>query len=175
MTDSPEDQATEFADFVRGRSFALLRAAYLLTGDQHLAEDLVQEALARTHRAWGRLRQTGHAEAYARRVLYHQRVTAWRRRRVPEVLVDQLPELAQETDDTLALRLALRTALQTLTAKQRAVVVLRYFEDRSEAETAELLGVSVGTVKSQCHHALRYLRERVPGLDDFHPTRGGQR
>lgn len=74
----------EYDEFVRARTPALLRLGYLLTGDQHLAEDLVQTALARTHRAWSRLRETGNAEAYARKVMYHLQVSWWRRPRVPD-------------------------------------------------------------------------------------------
>src|SRR5919112_2429961 len=84
----------DYAEFVRGRSHALLRSAYLLTGDQHLAEDLVQEALARTHRGWSRLHETGNAEASARRIMYHMQVSVWRRRKVAEVLPGDLPESA---------------------------------------------------------------------------------
>lgn len=82
----------EFDAFVRSRTSALLRSAYLLTGDQHLAEDLVQSALARTHRSWRRLRDTGNAESYTRRTMYHLQVNWWRRRRVPETLGEAVPE-----------------------------------------------------------------------------------
>src|SRR5262245_15915924 len=82
-----------YEDFVRARTPALLRSAYLLTGDQHLAEDLVQEALARTHRAWRNLHQTGNAEAYARKIMYHTQVSFWRRRRVAESMSGAVPEV----------------------------------------------------------------------------------
>lgn len=85
----PPPGGADFDEFVRARTPALLRSAYLLTGDQHLAEDLVQSALARTHRAWRRLRHTGNAEAYARRTMYHLQVSWWRRRRVAELLPDR--------------------------------------------------------------------------------------
>src|SRR3954471_22163039 len=85
----------EYATFVRARSHSLLRSAYLLTGDQHLAEDLVQEALARTHRAWSRLHLSGNAEAYARKIMYHLRVSIGRRRKVAVVSVGELPEPAR--------------------------------------------------------------------------------
>lgn len=159
----------EFEEFVRARTGALLRSAYLLTGDQHLAEDLVQSALARTHRAWRRLRHTGNAEAYARRTMYHLQVSWWRRGRVAEVLPGELPEVpSRRRDDdhagATALRLSLRDALLKLPPRQRAVLVLRFFEDRAEAESAELLGVSVGTVKSQTAKALGRLRTLAPEL-----------
>lgn len=159
--------ADDFDDFVRSRAPALLRSAYLLTGDQHLAEDLVQAALARTHRAWQRVYHTGNAEAYTRRAIYHLQVSWWRRRRVAEVLPGDLSDLARTGVDhaaTTVLRLTLRAALLRLTPKQRAVLVLRFFEDRTEAEVAGLLGVTVGTVKSQTARALARLRAVAPEL-----------
>src|SRR5690348_8240967 len=161
----------EYASFVRGRSQALLRSAYLLTGDQHLAEDLVQEALARTHRAWNRLHESGNAEAYARRIMYHMQVSMWRRRKVAESLPGDLPEPPRRPspDDTGAItrRITVERALRMLSPRQRAVVVLRYFEDRTEVEAADLLGVSVGTVKTQTTRALERLRKLVPELQEF--------
>jgi RNA polymerase sigma-70 factor (sigma-E family) len=156
----------DYALFVRTRTHALLRSAYLLTGDQHLAEDLVQEALARTHRSWHRLERPENAEAYARKVMYHAQVSLWRRPRVTEVspgALDPEPAGADPADDTVQ-RLTLRRALLTLTAKQRAVIVLRFFEDRTEAEAAQLLGVSVSTVKTQTGRALERLRTLLPDL-----------
>ena len=153
--------------FVRTRTQPFLRSAYLLTGDQHLAEDLVQEALARTHRAWQRLERPENAEAYARKVMYHAQVSLWRRPKVAEVLPGDLDPSAAGTDDPTEAaiqRLALRRALLALSAKQRAVVVLRYFEDHTEAEAAQMLGVSVSTVKTQCSRALERLRGLVPDL-----------
>jgi RNA polymerase sigma-70 factor (sigma-E family) len=158
----------EFDAFVRARTGALLHAAYLLTGDQHLAEDLVQAALARTHRAWGRLHDTGNAEAYTRKIMYHLQVSWWRRQRVPESLPGEPvePRRAPGDDqaDVLATRVALRKALLKLTPKQRAVLVLRFFEDRTETETAEILDVNLGTVKSQTAKALARLRTLAPAL-----------
>jgi len=163
----------EFESFVRARTPALLRSAYLLTGDEHLAEDLVQSALARTHRSWRRLRCTGNAEAYTRRTMYHLQVSWWRRRRVAEVLtgepVDNDPAAAGNSG-AVALRLLLRDALALLTARQRAVLILRYFEDLSERQAAELLGISVGTVKSQTSKALAKLRARAPELGELDRT-----
>jgi len=156
----------DYAHFVRSRTPALLRSAYLLTGDQFLAEDLVQEALARTHRAWHRLEKPENAEAYARKVMYHAQISHWRRPKVAEVLPGDLgPEPAGDdpADDTVQ-RLTLRRALLTLSPKQRAVIVLRFFEDRTEAEAAQLLGVSVSTVKSQTARALDRLRPLLPDL-----------
>jgi RNA polymerase sigma-70 factor (sigma-E family) len=172
-------QVSEFDSFVRTRTPALLRAAYLLTGDQHLAEDLVQSALARTHRSWRRLHDTGNAEAYTRKIMYHLQVAWWRRRRVAESMSGELPEPRNRGGDPnqdhaqqTALRLSLRAALLKLSTKQRAVLVLRFFEDRTEAEAAELLGVTVGTVKSQTARALLRLRAVAPELAELYVLEG---
>ncbi|TDB75670.1 SigE family RNA polymerase sigma factor [Micromonospora sp. KC723] len=169
---------SEFDSFVRARTPALLRSAYLLTGDQHLAEDLVQSALARTHRSWSRLHDTGNAEAYTRKTMYHLQVSWWRRRRVAESVTGELPEPRRHDGDfasQTSLRLTLRAALARLSAKQRAVLVLRFFEDRSEAEAAEMLGVTVGTVKSQTSKALAKLRTVAPELADLYVLEGSVR
>ncbi len=164
----------EFDSFVRARTHALLRSAYLLTGDQQLAEDLVQSALTRTHQAWQRLEHTGNAEAYARRTMYHLQVSWWRRRRVAEVMPERMPDQAGSADHAgaVSLRLAVKEALMQLTARQRAVLVLRYFEDWTESEAADLLGVSVGTVKSQTAKALARLRTIAPELADLDSRNG---
>jgi RNA polymerase sigma-70 factor (sigma-E family) len=159
----------EFEQFVRARTGALIRTAYLLTGDRHLAEDLVQETLARVAERWSTVVQAGNVEAYVRRVLYHRTVDRWRRRRarVSERL-DIAPDagLSQPGDDaeTVVRRVVLRDALARLTPRQRAVLVLRFYEDYTEAQTADLLGCSVNTVKSQTRHALVRLRALVPDL-----------
>ena len=144
------------------------RLAYLLTGDRALAEDLVQEAFARTHRAWSRLEREGNAEAYARKVMYHAQVSIWRRPKVAEVLPgDDLAGSGGRADDPAddaARRVVLHRALLRLSPKQRAAVVLRYFEDHTEAEAAQLLGVSVSTVKTQTARALDRLRALLPDL-----------
>jgi len=171
---------SEFDSFVRTRTPALLRSAYLLTGDQHLAEDLVQSALALTHRSWRRLHRSGNAEAYTRKTMYHLQVSWWRRRRVAEAMPGELPEPRRhggEGDHSqgVAVRLTLRSALLRLSAKQRAVLVLRFFEDRTEAEIADLLGITVGTVKSQTAKALVRLRAAAPELADLHVMEGTTR
>jgi RNA polymerase sigma-70 factor (sigma-E family) len=149
-----------FSDFVRGRSPDLLRSAWLLTGDWHTAHDLVQAALERTWPRWGK--RIDHPDAYVRRVMLTTYLS-WRRRRwTAELPTAELPETggAAEPSD---LRLSLLAALATLTRQQRAVVVLRYFEDLSEAETAAALGCSVGTVKAHASRGLQQLRA-MPGL-----------
>jgi RNA polymerase sigma-70 factor (sigma-E family) len=177
---SSEAHVDEFDSFVRARTPALLRSAYLLTGDQHLAEDLVQSALARTHQSWRRLHDAGNAEAYTRKTMYHLQVSWWRRGRVAESLTGEPPEPrprgggsgAGEHATGSVTRITLRAALQKLTSRQQAVLVLRFFEDRTEAEAAEMLGVSVGTVKSQTAKALARLRAVAPEL---HPLKGSVR
>lgn len=172
------DAATsDFDAFVRTRTPALLRSAYLLTGDQHLAEDLVQSALGRAHRAWMNLHATGNAEAYVRKTMYHLQVSRWRRRRIVEAFTGDMPDrpgVRSDHAEQTVLRLSLRSALSLLTPKQRAVVVLRFFDDLTEAQAAETLGVSVGTVKSQTAKALERLRILAPDLDGV-TVNGGAR
>jgi RNA polymerase sigma-70 factor (sigma-E family) len=169
------DHGDEYEAFVRARSPGLLRLAYLLTGDQHLAEDLVQEALARTHRAW-RLHGVGNAEAYARKVMYHAQVSLWRRRRVREFYPNELPDRGSDDHaESVSVRISLERALRTLSPRQRAVIVLRYFEDRTEAETADLLGISLGTAKTQAARALDRLRGFAPELGELLTDTGVRR
>jgi RNA polymerase sigma-70 factor (sigma-E family) len=162
----------DYVDFVRGRSPALLRAAFVLTGDQGLAEDLVQSALARTHLSWRRLAEAGNAEAYTRKVMYHLQVDWWRRKRFAESALADAPEMVTgDAADAVLIRVAVAVALCKLTPKQRAVVTLRYFEDQTEVETAAVLGCSVGTVKSQTAKALAKLRLLCPDLAPDRPER----
>ena len=154
----------EFTRWARARQSPLLRAALLMSGDLGRAEDLVQDALTQVATRWSRLRD-GNPDAYARRVIYHGNVSWWRRRR-HEVLTDAVVDLPTAREP-VERRLLIRRALAALTPRQRAVVVLRYFEDLSERDAAEVLGVSVGTVKSQTHLALRRLREAAPELAEF--------
>lgn len=160
-----------FVEFVRARTPALLRTGFLLTGDRGTAEDLVQEALARTHRARRRLADDGHYEAYTRTAMYHLHVSWWRRRRSAESLSAGLPQdgemasgIAGDHAVDVALKVSLHAALARLTARQRSVLVLRYFEDYTEAQAAELLSCSIGTIKSQTNKALARLRVLAPEL-----------
>jgi len=157
---SPEDER-EFRDFVTSRSPALLLTAYLLTGDPHLAQDLLQSALLACARKWTQIQRREHLEAYVRRAMYRQQINRWRaRRRRPETLVAAPPErpVACDLAAEASLRQSVVDALLALPPKQRAVVVLRYYEDRSEREVATLLNISVGTVRSQASRALAKLR-----------------
>jgi RNA polymerase sigma-70 factor (sigma-E family) len=151
-----------FCAWVALRSAALHRTAYLLTGSRADAEDLVQTALAKTYLAWGRIRDREAVDGYARRVLVNTQTSLWRRRRVPEHVTDDLPEPRSGARDAMAdldLHDALWHALARLPRRQRAAVVLRYYEDLSEADTAAVLGCSVGTVKSATSRALARLRQ----------------
>ncbi|MEV4196865.1 SigE family RNA polymerase sigma factor [Micromonospora globbae] len=160
-----DDGRDGYVSFVESHQHRLLRAAYLVCGNRHQAEDLLQDALLKLALRWPSVRE-GDPAAYVRSILYRDAVSWWRRRR-REWLSARTPDQAGADRDD-ALRLALREALVRLPPRQRAVVVLRYYEDLTEAATAEVLGVSVGTVKSQCHAALRRLRELAPelGRDD---------
>jgi RNA polymerase sigma-70 factor (sigma-E family) len=151
----------EFADFVTARYRALVRTGLLLTGDPGHAEDLVQSALIRTYLAWPRLREPGSAESYARRVLTRLAFKAGQRRWRGEVTAGRLPELpaAHPAEAPVGdVAIDVRRALAGLPDGQRAVLVLRYFDDQSEAETARLLGISPGTVKSRTARGLAALR-----------------
>jgi RNA polymerase sigma-70 factor (sigma-E family) len=147
-----------FDEFVAGRGAALQRTARLLTGDWALAEDLLQTALTRAYPRWNRIVRDD-PEAYVRKVLVNTWSSWWRRKWRGERPTDQLPDQAGADDYGDAdRRQAVHRALAGLPPRQRAVVVLRFHEDMSEAQVAALLGVSVGTVKSQTAKALTRLR-----------------
>ena len=156
------DRDAAFAAYVAARQRSLLRTAVLLTGDQHAAEDLVQSALARLYLSWDRVRRQDALDAYVRRIMVNQHTSWWRRAwRHHEVTVDEVrdvPAQRTETPDELAERDAVWQVVRRLPPRQRAAVVLRYYEDLSEAETAEVLGCSIGTVKSQTSRAVATLR-----------------
>lgn len=152
-----------FDEFVRARTPALSRTAYLLTGDAHLAEDLVQTALFKAARAWHRVE--GDPEPYVRRILYTQNVSWWRKRRLREVALEGYDAAGLPPDSDL--RLSLEDALRRLTVRQRTVLVLRFFEDLTEVETARALGIGAGTVKSTTREALARLRSLAPHLEDL--------
>ncbi|WP_232524677.1 SigE family RNA polymerase sigma factor [Nocardioides mangrovicus] len=150
---------TAFAAWMQGAQPRLLRTAYLLCGDPHTAEDLTQTALAKIYLAWHRLHDRDDLGGYARRVLVNEHVSLWRRaRRHREVVTDSPPEQAGEDRHYDGAEEALWERLSVLGRKQRAVVVLRFYEQLSVAEVARVLGVSEGTVKSQCSRALATLR-----------------
>ena len=153
----------EFREFVANRSAALQRTAYLLVGDWAHAEDVVQVALTRTYLAWHRIADRDAVEPYVRRVLVNTVTSWWRKRWHAERPTGTLPEPTGTPDPAVAHadRDLLWTLVKRLPVRQRAVLVLRYYEDLTEAETARLLGVSIGTVKSQCSRAIATLRRQL--------------
>src|SRR5438128_2037098 len=166
-TDSPSGRADdsagiddpEFRDYVTARGRALLRTAYLLTGNLADAEDLVQAALAKTYLAWDRIEDRGALDGYVRRAMVNTHISWWRRRRVQEFPTDELPDQAvadhaRESD----MAEVVRRALDRLPQRMRTAVMLRYFEDMTEPEIAAALGISLGTVKSTVSRAVAKLR-----------------
>jgi RNA polymerase sigma-70 factor (sigma-E family) len=146
-----------FEAYVAARGDALHRTAYLLTHDHGLAEDLVQTALAKAWGAWRRIE--GDPDPYVKRVMVNTFASWWRRRWNGEHPTEELPEVGSpDHGDAVATRTGLVDALTLLPRRMRAVVVLRYFEDLTEAQTADVLGISIGTVKSQTAKALAHLR-----------------
>jgi RNA polymerase sigma-70 factor (sigma-E family) len=159
----------EFRDFMRGRWPATVRLAYGLTGDLGHAEDVAQAAFARAYASWGRVTRTGNPDAYLRRIVVNENRRRFRKRRVAEELPGTLPDHSApghgglDAVDSFNERAALLTALGRLGPRQRAVVVLRFWMDMSEADTAKALNCSVGTVKSQASRALATLRKETAG------------
>lgn len=145
-----------FSDFVAARGASLVRTATLLTHDHAAAEDLVQTALAK---AWPKWERTEQHEAYVRKIIVHEFARGRRRKWRGELPTEHLPERAQpDRTDAVAVRSDIVRALATLPAKQRAVIVLRYFHDYTEADIADALGISPGTVKSHASRGLAALR-----------------
>lgn len=150
-----------FTAWARQNQRGLLRTAYLLCGDSGHAEDLVQEALVKVAQRWSRLSDE-YPLAYARQIVYRDQVSRWRRRK-DAIPTDRLPEVATMAASPET-RLVLMQALQRLTQRQRQVLVMRYFDDLTEQECADALGVSKGTVKSVGHDAIAALRAKAPEL-----------
>lgn len=147
-----------YSEFVLARGPRLRRAAYLMCGDQDLAEDLLQEAFIALAEKW---ESVENPDGFVRRVVYRQRVSWWRKRR-REVTSDVLPERGiPDGADERARDDEVHRALRALPPRQRAALVLRYFEDLTEKQTAEVMGVKPGTVKSLSHHAIARLREEL--------------
>jgi RNA polymerase sigma-70 factor (sigma-E family) len=156
-----------FREYVTMRSGSLLRAAYLLTGNRADAEDLVQAALAKTFLAWDRIEDRGALDGYVRKAMVNTHISWWRRRRLDEYPTDEIPDQAvadhapgSDLQDTL------RRAIDRLPQRMRAAVMLRYYEDMTEAEVADALGVSLGTVKSTVSRAVAKLRTDAELLAD---------
>lgn len=159
---------SEFRAFVSHRWAALLRTAYLVTADAHLAEDCVQEALTKVHRQWGRLGGNGDPVAYARRAVFNAALSWRRRRRITEVPLSAADDPAAVEQSPQDLDPQLVAALRALPPRMRAAVVLRYVEDCSEAEAAALLSCSVGTIKSAAHRGLVRLRTSLEAASSPH-------
>jgi RNA polymerase sigma-70 factor (sigma-E family) len=167
VADRRDTREADFAAYLAARQPSLLRTAYLLTGNRHDAEDLVQTAFAKLYLSWDRVRHQGSMDGYVRRILVNEHNSLWRRawkRRehaADDAVLHTLDEPHHDAPDD-GVGAALWEVVQTLPRKARAVVVLRYYEELSEAETAAVLGISVGTVKSQTSRALAALRARAP-------------
>ncbi|MGW2306083.1 SigE family RNA polymerase sigma factor [Streptomyces sp. NPDC001809] len=159
-----KSRADGFLEFAAARTGPLYRSACLLTsGDTHLAEDLTQETLGRMYALWGRMNRIGNPAAYAQTVLVRTFLSHQRRRSATERPLGELPDRAPDNGEDPALRIALLDALAGLAPKDRAVVVLRYWEDRSIEETADALHVSSAAVRTRSVRALTKLRERLGG------------
>lgn len=153
------------ADYVRGQWPALVRYATALCGDPIEAEEIVQSALVRVALRWPFVRDKDNPDGYVRRAIANGYLTTWRRVRSREMRMAEPPDVVVSADASAGVDdvMTVRRALATLPPRQRAVLVLRYLEDRSEQETADLLGCSVGTVKSQASKALAKLRNATEG------------
>ncbi|MFC8870136.1 SigE family RNA polymerase sigma factor [Streptomyces sp. NPDC057148] len=151
----------EFTAYVKERRASLYATAYHLTGDRFEAEDLLQSALFSTYRAWDRISDKAAVGGYLRRTMTNLHISAWRRRKLNEYPTEELPETAGDTDAMRGteLRTVLWQALARLPELQRTMLVLRYYEGRTDPEIADILGISVGTVKSSIWRSLRRLRE----------------
>jgi len=159
----PEAGSAEaaFTAYVQERRASLYATAYHLTGDRFEAEDLLQSALFSTYRAWDRISDKAAVGGYLRRTMTNLHISAWRRRKLNEYPTEELPETVGDTDAMRGteLRAVLWQALARLPELQRTMLVLRYYEGRTDPEIAEILDISVGTVKSSIWRSLRRLRE----------------
>lgn len=157
----------EFAEFMLRTWPHMDRVALALTGSRHDADDLLQNAYTKAYKAWPRLLRAEYPEAYVRRILVNESASSWRKRwRRVEKPAATLPETAADApQDAYGQRDAVWRTIRRLPARQRAVLVLRYYEDLTEQQTAEVLGIAIGTVKSQASVALRRLREVIGDAD----------
>ncbi len=161
MSDRTRD--AEFSAYMAARQPALLRTAYLLTGERASAEDLVQTAFAKLYLSWDKVQNRDSLDGYVRRILVNEHNSLWRRAwKRTEVTTELVPDRVVSDEYDEGRVAAVWELVHTLPRKQRAVIVLRYYEQLSEAEIAAILGVSAGTVKSQASRALAALRQRVP-------------
>lgn len=156
-----DDAEAAFTAYVQERRASLYATAYHLTGDRFAAEDLLQSALFSTYRAWDRISDKAAVGGYLRRTMTNLHISAWRRRKLSEYPTEELPETVGDTDEMggTELRAVLWQALARLPEQQRTMLVLRYYEGRTDPEIADILGISVGTVKSSIWRSLRRMRE----------------
>jgi RNA polymerase sigma-70 factor (sigma-E family) len=154
-----QSDEVRFTEFVHAHTASLFRTAYLMTGDYQRAEDVLQVALVRVYQHWPRVDKMDQPAAYARRVVVNQAVSWWRRRSSHESLTLSVEPVWDGRVDDVAEHERVWTAVLSLPRRQRAVTVLRYYEDMTEAQIAETLGMAPGTVKSHCHAAIRRLAE----------------
>lgn len=169
LMDRQATRDAAFSAYLEARQAAFLRTAWALTGNPHDAADLVQNAMAKLYLSWDSVRDQGALDAWVRRVMVNENTSLWRRAwKRRERSTDVIPERSVSDSYDDGHSGALWQLVQDLPPRQRAVLVLRYYEELTEAETAEVLGVSVGTVKSQCSRALSSLRSRTPA--DLDPT-----
>jgi len=163
-----ERDRTEYVDFVTERYVALCRTAYLLTGNYETAEDVVQSVLTRAFVHWGRVRRADHPYSYVRRMVVNEVTSLRRRRWTRELVVSVDPDQSRSVpvqvgpEDAVVDRHVMAAALALLTTRQRAVVVLRYYDGLSEAEIAEVLGIRPGTVKGHARAGLAALSASLP-------------
>lgn len=164
MVPRPDASASSFDDYVRSRGRSLWRAAFLLTGDAHLAEDLVQTALSRTFRRYDGMANDATFDSFVRTTMYRTFCSWWRRAWRGETPTGSLPD---DESDTSASQVSLDVlrALRDLPPRQRSILVLRYFEDRTIADVARMLGITDGTVKSASHKGCAALRTSVHLID----------
>ena len=165
-TDAGWPAEVDFVEYVQARQHTLLRAAYLVCGDAALAEDLTRQALVRLARQWARVRDE-RPDIVVRRMVYGDAVSSWQKRQ--GAALESTPA-SDETErswdaDEAEQRLEVLRGLDTLTPRQRAVVVLRFFDDRTEPDTAAILGCSVATVRTELHEAVTRLRDALPTID----------
>ncbi|MFD5430182.1 SigE family RNA polymerase sigma factor [Streptomyces sp. NPDC127084] len=163
LTYAVNNAEAAFIAYVQERRASLYATAYHLTGDRYEAEDLLQSALFSTYRAWDRISDKAAVGGYLRRTMTNLHIAAWRRRKLSEYPTEELPETAVETDAMRGteLRAVLWPALARLPELQRTMLVLRYYEGHTSQEIADILDISVGTVKSSIWRSLRWLREEL--------------
>jgi RNA polymerase sigma-70 factor (sigma-E family) len=169
-----EHDRAEFTDFVAAQWSALHRTAFLMTGDHQLAEDLTQASFTKAYLAWPRISRMEHPAAYVRKALLNQAMSWWRRKSSSELPTDQLQRDAEPGfEETLAVSLAVWNAVLALPRRQRAVIVLHYYEQLSTMEIAELLDMAEGTVRSHLHAARQVLGARL--VDNSTVRTGGEK